>query len=229
MLELTKCVLKADGHTRDLLEVGMLKSRGYKMLLAIMTLGPMAMATGCRIETHKHGKNDNVNIATPFGGMSVKTNDSVVQGGVGLSVYPGAQVIKKSEGKDHDGGAADVNLSFGSFHLGVKALSYQSADSPEKVTTFYRQDMAKYGTVILCRDHSAVGTPVRTQEGLGCDSDNNAGVHVNEKGGKDELKAGSKQHQHIVTVEPRDGGTKIGLVALELPTHFSNDDGDSKQ
>ena len=207
----------------------MLKSHGHKIWLAIMTLGPLAMATGCRIETHKHGKDDNVNIATPFGGMSVKTNDSVVQGGVGLSVYPGAQLIRKVEGKDHDGGAADVNLSFGSFHLGVKALSYQSADSLNKVTAFYRQDMAKYGSVVLCRDHLAVGTPVKTQEGLGCDRGNDTGVHVSENGGEDELKAGSKQHQHIVTLEPKDGGTKIGLVALELPTHFLNDDGDSKQ
>lgn len=207
----------------------MLKSHGHKMMLAIMTLGTIANATGCRIETHKHGKDDNVNIATPFGGMSVKTNDSVVQGGVGLSVYPGAEVIKKIEGKDHDSGAADVNLSFGSFHLGVKALSYQSADSLNKVTAFYRQDMAKYGTVVLCRDHHAVGTPVKTQEGLGCDRDNNKGVIVIEKGDEEELKAGSKQHQHIVTLQAKDGGTKIGLVALELPTHFSSDDGDSKQ
>lgn len=207
----------------------MQNSRGQNILVAMMTLGSIAMASGCRIETHKHGKDDNVNIATPFGGMSVKTNDSVVQGGVGLSVYPGAELIKKEDGKDHDNGAADVNLTFGSFHLGVKALSYQSADSPDKVTAFYRQDMAKYGTVILCRDHHAVGTPVKTQEGLGCDIDGKNGVHVNESGTKDELKAGSKQHQHIVAIEPKDGGTKIGLVSLELPTHFSNDDGDSKQ
>lgn len=202
--------------------------RTYKLLGAALSLAAMA-ATGCRIETHKHGGDDNVNIATPFGGLAVKTNDSVVQAGVGLSVYPGAQLVKKQDGKDHDSNAADVNLTFGSFHLGVKALSYQTADSPDKVTSFYRQDMAKYGTVILCRDHRAVGTPVKTQEGLGCDTDGKNGVHVNEVNDKDELKAGSKQHQHIVAIEPHDGGTKIGLVSLELPTHFSSEDGDSKQ
>jgi hypothetical protein len=37
----------------------------------------LALTAGCRIEDHKHadGKNDDVKIATPFGGMSVKTDE----------------------------------------------------------------------------------------------------------------------------------------------------------
>ena len=42
-----------------------------------------------------------------------------------------------------------------------------------------------------------------------------------------ELKAGSKVHQHIVSID-RDGGeTKFGLVALDLPGKFYSDDEDS--
>ena len=41
-----------------------------------------------------------------------------------------------------------------------------------------------------------------------------------------ELKAGSKKHQHIVGIEPDGSGTKFGLVALDLPGHFSIGDGD---
>ena len=47
--------------------------------------------------------------------------------------------------------------------------------------------------------------------------------------GKTELKAGSKQHQHIVAIEPESWGTKFGLVALDLPGNFSNGDGDTDQ
>ena len=188
------------------------------------TLGSMALAisllgmAGCRIDTHKDGNSDNVKIATPFGGMSVKTNDAVVQSNVGLSVYPGATLVRK----DKNNGAADVNLSFGSFHLGVKALSYRTADAPDKVMDFYRKDMSKYGSVILCKNNRAVGSPAQTQDGLGCDK-NGQNVQVDEDGTVGELKAGSKMHQHIVAIDREDGGTKVGLIALDLPEHLHGD------
>ena len=46
--------------------------------------------------------------------------------------------------------------------------------------------------------------------------------------GKMELKAGSKQHQHIVAVDPEGNGTKFGLVALDLPGHISFGDKDDQ-
>jgi hypothetical protein len=46
--------------------------------------------------------------------------------------------------------------------------------------------------------------------------------------GKREFKAGSKQHQHIVSIDPEGNGTKFGLVALDLPGHLSVDGGDSQ-
>jgi hypothetical protein len=202
------------------------------MGLAVLGIG----LSGCHVEDHMQGSHDDVKIATPFGGMSVKTDDSAVQAGVGISVYPGATLVKKTEtdkhGKQHDEGAADVNLNFGSFHLGVKALSYQTSDPPEKVLAFYRKDMARYGTVIFCQGTHAVGTPSETQDGLGCDdkgaSKNN--IHVNDDGDGSygELKAGSKLHQHLVSLDPEGSGTKIGLIALDLPGHLNLGD-DSKE
>jgi hypothetical protein len=46
------------------------------------------------------------------------------------------------------------------------------------------------------------------------------------------LKAGSKYRQHIVSVEPRAGATRLTLVALELPEHLKDlqkRDADEKQ
>ncbi len=197
--------------------------KNWKTLLtaSVLTLGLLA-ASGCRIDTHKNGNKDDVKIATPFGGMSVKTDDSVVQEGVGLTPYPGATLMKKN-GKDKE--AADVNIGFGGFRLRVQALSYETTDPPEKVMAFYRNDMARYGTVILCRNNTAVGTPDHTQDGLTCDRDHNAKVHVSEdEDAGQELKAGSKQRQHIVGIDRQGSGTKIGLVALELPGHFGADE-----
>jgi hypothetical protein len=201
-------------------------SRNSARILTLAAVAAVAGTTGCHIDTHKENGNENVKIATPFGGMSVKTNDAVVQGGVGLSMYPGATLIRK----DKDNGAADVNMSFGSFHLGVKALSYHTDDPSDKVTEFYRKDMSHFGAVLLCHDHRAVGTPTRTQDGLACEDDNShhPQIHIDEDS-KNELKAGSKQHQHIVSIEPQGTGTKIGLIALDLPGNFGKDDDDAKQ
>ena len=70
----------------------------------------------------------------------------------------------------------------------------------------------------------AVGLPARTQDGLACDTNNSSTVHVSDSYGNDELKAGSRQHQHIVSVEAKNGGTKIGLVALDLPGNLGEED-----
>ncbi len=163
--------------------------------------------------------------------MQVKTNDNVDTAGLGLTPYPGAQVVKKAKG--HDDGAADVNMSFGNFHLGVKAISYVTPDGADKVLAFYRKDLGKYGAVLQCDGKRAVGEPTRTAEGLTCSNDKESeGAHLkwgDEKGDHDiELRAGSKAHQHIVAVGKKDGETKIGLVALDLPTNFGkHDDKDS--
>lgn len=197
--------------------------RVTQITAAAAIVGTILM-TGCRIESNKQGGNDNVKIATPFGGLQVKTNDTTVLQEMGLPAYPGATLIKK----DNDHGAADVNMSFGSFHLRVKAASYQTADSPDKVQAFYRKALGAYGDVIACKNDKSVGEPTRTAEGLTCDKNNKHVQIDDDMAGKLELKAGSKERQHIVAIDPNADGTKIGLVALELPGHFSNDK-DSEQ
>lgn len=196
--------------------------------LAAFTL--LAATTGCRVETHKngHGDNEDVKVATPFGNMQVKTDDKAVATGVGLPLYPGATPIKK-EGKND--GAADVNMSFGSFQMRIKALSFHSDDSPDKVLAFYRPAMAKYGDVIQCDNNHAVGTPTRTSQGLTCDKKKNNHISVSDDESQHELKAGSEQHQHIVSVNKDGSGTKLGLVSLDLPgkMSFGDDKDDEKQ
>lgn len=185
--------------------------------------------TGCRVDATKDGSHQDVKIATPFGGMSVKTNDAVVQQGVGLSVYPGATLTKKKNDEGNDEGAADVNFSFGNFKLRVKALSYTTVDAPDKVLAFYRKDMARYGTVLLCEGKHPVGTPTVTQDGLTCSDDKNNKIEAGDDDSNQQLKAGSKLHQHIVGLDPQGTGTKIALVALDLPGHLDLGNSDSQQ
>jgi hypothetical protein len=201
--------------------------------LAAATLACLLLS-GCHVTTDDHGDKKNVDISTPFGGMKVNTDNSTDTASIGLTAYPGATPLKDDH--DSDQNSANVNLSFGDFHLGVKAASFQTPDSTDKVLAFYRKDLGKrYGEVIACKGKEAVGSPARTSQGLTCHDDDN---HISTDGhGKKrfsinsddsdsdlELRAGSMQHQHIVGVSAHDGGTKIGLVALDLPSHLINHD-----
>jgi hypothetical protein len=209
------------------------------LALRTLALAPLAclLLSGCHVNEHKDGDKENVDIITPFGGMHVKTNNSSDTAAIGLTAYPGAVPVK--EDHDTDTNSANVDMSFGSFHLGVKAAGFQTPDQQDKVIAFYRKDLARYGDVIECQNDKPVGTPTRTSQGLTCDDNGHTkfkahgdlnGIHVDSGSGSElELRAGSSQHQHIVGIESKNGGTKIGLVALDLPGHMdSHDDKDSE-
>lgn len=190
-----------------------------------------ALTGGCRVESNKSGNGDDVKVATPFGGMSVKTDDANIAQSTGIPAYPGAVQIVKKDKNDHNDGSADINLSFGSFQLRVKAVSFRTSDSPDKVAAFYKKGLGRFGTVIQCRDHHPVGEPTHTPDGLDCSDDDrhNGQVKVDDDlSGKVELKAGSKKHQHIVSIDPDGSGSKFGLVALDLPGNFDFGSKDKK-
>jgi hypothetical protein len=211
-----------------------------RLTAAAVSLSACLLFTGCHIVTHKDGNNDNVDIGTPFGSMHVNTNKDSDTTAIGLTQYPGSVPVK--DDGDKDANSANVDMSFGSFHLGVKAASFQTPDAPDKVVAFYRKDLSKFGDVIECRGKQTIGSPSRTSQGLTCaDEERNhisAGsdtksVHMNglssDHDDNLELRAGSETHQHIVGVEPKDGGTKIGLVALELPSQFKSKSGNNPE
>lgn len=122
---------------------------------------------------------------------------------IGLAAYPGAHPYKD---KDEDSSAATLGLwgPSSGFHLSV--MKFESNDSPEKVTTFYRKELARYGKVLDCSDPNAPRGNKSNE--LTCDD---------EKPDKGEvaLKSGTKANQHLVSVERKDGVTRFQLVHLE--------------
>lgn len=176
---------------------------------------------GCRVSTHKNGNGDKVDIGTPFGSMHVKTNDSANVSGIGITPYPGAVPYKDDDKDTH---SADVDMSFGSFHLGVRAASYKTPDDVDKVLGFYRKDLARYGEVIECRGNDTIGQPTKTSQGLTCDDDNHNSARIHTGNSELELRTGSPAHQHIVAVTTKGNQTKIGLVNLDLPEHHDSSD-----
>jgi hypothetical protein len=196
------------------------KLRTATGLLAALAL--VAGISGCfrvHVDKDDKGEDKNVQVDTPFGGVHVNTNQTSASD-LGLPAYPGAKQIAD----DDKHKSADVHLGFGEWELRVRAVSYGSSDSQDKVAAFYKKALGRYGDVITCQGHSPVGTPTTTSEGLTCTDDGNGnGVKIDHKdyGTSDdslELKAGSKRHQHIVGFEdPKDGQTRFAMVALDLP------------
>ena len=194
---------------------------------AVCILTGLALAmgiAGCRIHVDKDadGKEKNVQVDTPFGGVHVNTNQ-ITASDLGLPVYPGAEVMKD---KDHDK-SADINMGFGEWTLRVRAVNYATPDPQDKVVAFYKKALGRYGDVITCEGNAPVGTPTTTSEGLTCQDEGNHGnVKIDDKDfgshGGFQLKAGSKRHQHILGIEnPADGKTRFALVALDLPVQVN--------
>lgn len=194
------------------------------------TMGCMVAAafclilTGCfRVSVDKdaNGKDKKVQIETPFGGVHVDT-DQTSAADLGLPLYPGASTITDDDGHK----SANVHLGFGDWQLRVKAVSYQTSDSQDKVLAFYKKALGRYGDVITCDGNSPVGTPAATGEGLTCADDgkhNNVKFNEKDLASGLQLKAGSKRHQHIVGFEdPKNGKTRFSLVLLDLPANMGN-------
>ena len=187
--------------------------RHTSIMISALLLLPLA---GCMVQSRKSANGDDVNISTPLGGMSVKTDSASVQNKLGLPLYPGAVMEKK---KGSDNGSADVDMNFGAFHLRVLAMGFTSPDTPNKVSDFYRKALSQYSDVIVCRNKQPVGSPAKTGLGLTCADDNkvHAGSTESDDSDETELKAGSPSRQHIVSFKPSGSGTRFGLVSLELP------------
>jgi len=197
-------------------------------LLAAAAL--LAGASGCRVHVEKgaNGEDKNVQVDTPFGGVHVNT-DQTTAADLGLPAYPGAQIVTDKENDK----SADIHMGFGQMELRVKVVNYSSPDSQDKVETFYKNALGRYGDVIVCQNDAPVGKPTSTSEGLSCEEHGKNGTRIqldnsNTRHGSDglQLKAGSERHQHIVGFEASTNGqTRFSLVALDLPSGLDGNSG----
>jgi hypothetical protein len=138
-------------------------------------------------------------------GQDVKAEDT------GLPIYPGARK-KQKEKDDHDEKSANLNISTSGFGLKVVAIEYESDASPDKIISFYQDQLKKYGRVLVCHtDKHGGDVEINESKGehkdrhdLKCEGDNTGKIV--------ELKSGSDDNQHIVSVEPEDKGSSFALV-----------------
>src|SRR5712692_10633746 len=127
---------------------------------------------------------------------------------VGLPLYPGARAHKDE--KD-DSPSVQMGIWGSSFGFKLAVMKLESNDAPEKIAEFYKKALAKYGTVLNCSEPSQKA-PGKDKAGsskrLECDDDKP------EKGGL-LFKAGTKEKQHIVGIQPNGQGSLFQLVYVE--------------
>jgi hypothetical protein len=126
---------------------------------------------------------------------------------VGLPIYPGARRHKDDA---NDSSALNMGLWGGSAGFKLFVLKMESSDAPEKVAAFYRKALAKYGTVLDCSNASASTSSddAKNSKKLTCEDEKPKPHEIS-------LKAGTKEKQHAVGVEPNGSGTTFQLVYIE--------------
>ncbi|HUK24215.1 MAG TPA: hypothetical protein VLV49_06515 [Terriglobales bacterium] len=174
-----------------------------RLLLALAFIGWLAfLACSINVKKNGNGEDKKVDINTPVGSIHVDKEASVED--TGLPVYPGAHPKKKEENGEEKN--ANVNLSAFGFGLKVVAVDYESDDPPAKLVAYYKDKLAKFGSVLECHttnhvDYSRHGDQHSRQ--LTCDQ--NQGNNI-------ELKVGTEDNQHIVAVQPEGTGSSFALV-----------------
>jgi hypothetical protein len=187
----------------------------HNVLIAIVVVFALIGLAGCSIHEEKSGdhKDKKVEIKTPFGGLKVNTEVDVKD--TGLPVYPGARQVVRENHDEHDSGSANVNIAVGDFALKVVAVKFESDDAPDKVLAFYRDKVKAYGTSGKYLECHGLDIQVNGG-GLSSHDDDNerelsCGKHEGH-GDSTELKAGTPDRQHIVSVKPKGNGSEFALV-----------------
>jgi hypothetical protein len=182
--------------------------------LAVATLVALLLpACSINVKKEQNGDDKQVDINTLVGGIHVSKGADAAD--VGVAVYPGARLKQDdSNGKDK---SANVNISSFGFGLKVVALEYRSDDAPEKLITYYKDQLKKYGKVLECHtSRFNVNPDMKSDRGsheLTCEDSSGNNV---------ELKVGTKENQHIVAVEPDGKGSSFSLVYVR--THGKDAD-----
>ena len=165
---------------------------------------------GCSINVKKNGEDaeKKVDIDTPIGGIHVSQQANPRD--IGLDVYPGAKPAEKEVAGQEK--SANVNISTGFFGLKVVAQEYQSDAVPAKLIDYYTNQLKKYGKVLECHgswngDHASVSHSSGKSNELKCEQSSGDAV---------ELKVGTEDNQHIVSIAPEGKGSKFALVLVRV-------------
>jgi hypothetical protein len=193
--------------------------------MLMLALAILVALPACKINVQKSdsGQDKKVDIETPLGGIHVNKDANARD--TGLPVYPGAR--EKDTGKDGEEKSANVNISTGFFGVKVVAIEFLSDDPPEKVTSFYKDQLKKYGTILECHTTDRHQDSGDVDVNLGKDHDKKDSQKLtceHDSGTTIELKVGTKDNQHLVSISPQDKGKGTDFALVFVQTHGGDKD-----
>jgi hypothetical protein len=176
---------------------------GSALLAAAIAIAPPPARAQNQSQPDQN-KSDDGNISAGFNlGKDANAKD------VGLPLYPGAHRHKDT---NDDSSALNMGLWGGQSGFKMALIKMESTDSPEKIAAFYRKALARYGKVVTCPADAAPADAKNPPDAaLNCDSDQSDHHEKNET----ELKAGTKEKQHIVGIKPEGNLTTFTLIYIE--------------
>ena len=176
----------------------------------------VALLGACSVSVDNKDQKDGqgkVDIQTPFANLKVDSSDKSVDNGI--PVYPGAHLRPAENGDSH---SANINMGAAGFGLKVIAAEYETDDPPEKVKAFYEDKMKHFGGVLVCNGHSGGSDVHLNMHGENKDTKLNCS---DTNGNGWEIKAGTSDDEHLVSIEPHGTGTRFGTVLVQ--THGKQD------
>ncbi len=179
-----------------------------RFLTVLIASSTVLLLGACSVHVDdKDKKNEKVDIQTPFANLKVDSSDKAADNGI--PVYPGAHLRPADNGDNH---SANINIGAAGFGLKVIAAEYETDDPPEKVKAFYEDKMKHFGTILTCNGHSG-GSDVHMD--MHGDNKDNKLSCSDTKGDGWEIKAGTSDNEHLVSIEPNGSGTRFGTVLVQ--------------
>jgi hypothetical protein len=162
------------------------------------------------ITQDSNSQNKNLDVRSSVGDLHVGSDADARK--AGLPLYPGARVKKD----DENSSSANLSVLTEAFGIKLVVAKYVSDDDSGKIIDFYRDKLKKYGKVLECHSQKhADDVSVKGDDDK--DSKGSKEVKCDENSGPvTELKVGTDDNQHVVGIEPRDGGKGSNFTIVYL-------------
>jgi len=166
-------------------------------------------------------RNKNLDIRSSVGDLHVGADADARK--AGLPLYPGAR--PKMDGENSD--KVNVGLLTEAFGIKLVVANYETDDAPAKVIDFYRDKLGKYGKVLEChsKNHES-GAKMDDDDKDDKDSNKSKPVKCegDNTGPVTELKVGTENNQHDVSVESRPSGKGSTFAIVYVHAHGKEGD-----
>jgi hypothetical protein len=159
-----------------------------------------------------------IDVQTPTAGAHLGNDADPRQ--TGLPVFPHARLRK------HEDSRNSANLSFFTTGFGIKlvVLNFDSDAAPDKVVTYYRDKLKKFGKVLECHRKDGHSDFNLSNDDDKSDHSGQLRCEGDDTGNVVELKVGTEDDQHIVAIAPAENGNGSTFALVYLHTRGKQGD-----